>query len=264
MSAYCVVPNLILYGIAAFMAFLGHWMQLPTVSRWALRFFWLGVGVHSLYLALLVGWLGRPFLATRGILIGLLTWTCALIYAWLARDTRWRQFSAWFLPIVFLIFLHSIARGPEYSIIHGLLPAVWAGSIHLGAATVGLGCSFIGGLIAIILLRMMARIKSRRPGPLWLSSPSLPALERSMTAILAIGFVALTVTLATGVVLTAWTATATWVPWSHGGTALLAWGCYGFLLTSRWHLGAMGRKGALLACLGGIILICSFVEVHLQ
>lgn len=262
MSSYCVIPNLLLYGAAAILSVLEYWSTRPVVRTWAYRLFLCGVAVHSAYLVSFFFWVGFPFVPARGIVMGLLTWTCAVVYAVLARDTRWRYLSGCFLPLIFLLFLQSVARGPEYAIVHRMLPSAWAVSLHLGVATIAVALCLVSGVIGLILLQSARQIKSRRPGRLWLVLPSLPTLERTLATLLMAGFLALTLTLATGVILTAWSPDLQSAPWLHKLTSLVAWGIYGVVLQTRWFSGGMGRKGVILSCLGCAVVLFSFLEVH--
>lgn len=257
MPILCVLPPVLLYGLATLLAWLDGWRFLPRGRRWAFGAFLCGLGFHTVYLvfALVAG--GSLAMTQRQTAVGLFTWTCAMAFALLARNIRWQYLGIIFFPLLFLL-LGQLFLGTPTMQIAMRAHELWLLPVHLLFAMTALAvllCSVVNGSL---LLWGEHRLKSRRPGAMVWRLPELPTIERALARLLLVGFILLTGTLATGVGLRLdGMAGLT----DHRWWALAAWIIYGVVLQARLARG-WGRWWLPLSFVGFAVILLSFIEVH--
>jgi cytochrome c-type biogenesis protein CcsB len=131
-------------------------------------------------------------------------------------------------------------------------------SVFIGEATFALA----GGVGVLYILQEKA-IKTRSHGFFYKRLPSLELLDTTGYACIVTGFTLLTLGLITGMVYakSIWGSFWTWDPkevWSA-----VSWLLYAALLHQRITIGLRGRKAAIMAIIGFVVLLFTFLGVNL-
>jgi ABC-type uncharacterized transport system permease subunit len=153
-----------------------------------------------------------------------------------------------------LRFPHSpaaplVGRASSWPHLHILLAST-------GLALLGVAC--VAGLLFLFVDRNLKR--HRRLRPRW---PSLEALDRVNRVSLALGFLLLTLGVATGML---WVASESGRPWTgtaHEIGSVLAWAVYGGLVVARFAGHQRGRRAAVAAIGGFAFLFFAVIGVSL-
>jgi ABC-type uncharacterized transport system permease subunit len=261
MTSWCATPSLFFYFCASSLILFDAWRDHPLRRQWAGRAFLAGFAFHSLYIPSAIYLSGPPYLAGRQLTMGLLAWAVAIIYLVMARQERWRQLANYFVPLIFLLHLQSLLWDSSFG--STALQGPWRAvlSVHLAIAVAAVAIllsSFINGLI---LLWGERRLKSRGSKAAALRLPTLPSLERSLNRLLFVGFVALTLTLATGMLVGAGSANGAQFQ-AHSWWALGAWVIYAVVLQRRRQYGHRNRSWVILSLVGFAVITLTFLEVH--
>ncbi len=156
------------------------------------------------------------------------------------------------------------------------LPALWlpAGGVpssvgpwkpmllfHIGVALAGLAVFGVATAVAVAFLLLERQVKGKHFGVLYERIPSLEFLDGLNRALVTWGFVALSLTLVTGL----------WVAWRSEGarslqavelTTAVAWLVFAGLLQARVLAGWRGRRVAWLTMAGFGLLVLSFVGTY--
>lgn len=139
----------------------------------------------------------------------------------------------------------------------------WWFPVHVGLAFLGnaiFAIAFIAGVMYLLQERMLKR---KRPSALFFRLPSLDTLDTLNYRCLTWGFPLMTMGIISGAV---W-ANSTWGSywrWDPKETwALISWFVYAALLHGRLAIGWRGRRAALLAIIGFLCLLFTFLGVNL-
>jgi ABC-type uncharacterized transport system permease subunit len=125
-----------------------------------------------------------------------------------------------------------------------------------GLALLGVAC--VAGLLFLLIDRSLKRHKRMRRH--W---PSLEALDRVNRVALAVGFLLLTLGVATGML---WVESESGRPWTgapHETWSVLAWAIYGALVAVRFGAHQRGRGAALSAIAAFAFLFFAVIGVSL-
>ncbi len=257
MPTICLIPTVILYGIATILAWIDGWRARPVVRRNAFRIFLAGLALHTIYLPFSLFSHGGIAIGSRHATVGLLAWSAAIGYAVLARNIRWQYLGIVFFPLLFLLQIQIAVTAPD-SAVAMTTPGAWLLPTHLIFAMIALAIFLLSVVSGIVMMWGERRLKSRRPGLMALRMPDIPMLERVLARLLFIGFAILTLTLATGMGLRLDGVTSSG---GHLWWALGTWTMYGIVLQARISRG-WGRAWLPLSFIGFAVILLSFLEVH--
>jgi ABC-type uncharacterized transport system permease subunit len=132
--------------------------------------------------------------------------------------------------------------------------------IHIAIALLGIAALAVAAGVAGIYLLMEREVKGKKFGLLFSRLPSLQILDDLNRRLVLAGFVALSVTLLTGVFFT-----GTQMFWQWGSreiATLAAWALFGGLLNARIFAGWQGRRVALLTVAGFCVVMVSFFSSY--
>lgn len=261
MTTICATPSLFFYLCASILVMIALWRERPSLRLWARRTFLAGFVLHSLYIPLTILTEGPPYLAGRGETMGLLAWVFALSYLVLARQKRWQHLASFFVPLILILHLQALLWHADFE--SALLLRPWWGllSFHLAIAVAAVAVFFSSFLNGVVLLWQERRLKSRGPVRWALRLPTLPALERSLNHLLMTGFVALTLTLLTGMVVGEIGSRGEGYP-GHRWWSLMAWSIYAVVLLRRRQGNVRNRSWVFLSLVGFGVIMWTFLEVH--
>lgn len=121
---------------------------------------------------------------------------------------------------------------------------------HVVVSTVGIACLSVAFAMSVIYIVNDRALKSRQALRLLERLPSLQKCDRIGLEALALGFVLLSLGIATGVIVNEDVYQKIWVPGVKQVFPLLAWFVFAAILTARTGFGFRGRKSAYLMIAG--------------
>lgn len=234
------------------------------LTVWSSRFFVAGLILHTVYIPFDLLWDGPPYLTQTSETYGVLVWTVAMGYFFLARQARWQVLSVVILPALTVLQLRALLLISPVS--NGLAQdGSWYLPVHLLIALVSVAIFFLAFVSGIFLLYQESSLKQRKLSGLSLQLPSIPSLQKGVTRLLRVGFFLLTLTVASGLLLETQDSNAGMfvvTDAAHRWWSFAAWILYGLVLQMRhfrpWHT----RNWLGLSLLGFLVIGISFLEVH--
>jgi ABC-type uncharacterized transport system permease subunit len=150
----------------------------------------------------------------------------------------------------------SSARAVAPQVVHSVALFVHVGAASLGTAALGLAFG-----LSLLYLASEKQVKSKRPGRLFARLPSLDLIDKAGYRLSVWGFVFLSLTIATGS-LVSHEATGAILPIApKQGFAILAWALFAALIQARLVAGWRGRRVAFLVITGFVLLTGTYVGI---
>jgi len=113
--------------------------------------------------------------------------------------------------------------------------------LHIAVALVSYALFLVAALQALLLMGLEKRLRRRLPDPGAAGLPPLLTLERFLFRLVAVGFVLLTLTLASGMFFSEQIFGKPMLFTHRNVFSLLGWVTFGALLLGRWRYGWRGR-----------------------
>jgi ABC-type uncharacterized transport system permease subunit len=129
---------------------------------------------------------------------------------------------------------------------------------HVVVSILAYGLLCLAAVQSLLLLYQERHLHARQPGGLVRLLPPMQTAEHLMFQLIGLGFVLLTLTVASGVFFSEETFGRPFKATHHIVLALLAWGVYGVLLFGRWRLGWRGRPAVRLTLAGFVLLVLAY------
>jgi cytochrome c-type biogenesis protein CcsB len=245
---------------AGYLAFL--FLQKPYLHRVGFLMLLLGLILHTSLIGL--GFVSSGHLPVGNLrdTLSFAAWAVAAVFLGVQLKFRLKVLGVYAMPFVALIML-IVARLPnEPAQVPPIFKSFWLIShvtvIFIGEAAFALAC----GLGILYLLQENA-IKTKKHRFFFRRLPSLDLLDTTGYACIVVGFTMLTLGLITGFVYakSVWGRFWSWDPkevWSG-----VTWLFYAVLLHERLTVGWRGRRSAIMAIVGFIVLIFTFLGVNL-
>jgi cytochrome c-type biogenesis protein CcsB len=192
-------------------------------------------------------------------------WTIGLIYIWLEWKTRSRTIGVFATPFAFLAMAYASFSPNINDRIQPLLPALQSNwliahviTCFFGYAAFAVSCS----LSIMFLIRKSKQETKKGQQGIWAFFPQLPELDELIYKTIIIGFLLLTLGIATGSVWahSAWGTYWSWDPketWS-----LITWLLYAALLHARLVRGWHGTRIAWLSIIGFACVLFTYFGVN--
>jgi len=245
----------ILYLVAMF----GKRPQAGRLARWALV---VGVLVHSGSFAVRhASASGAPVTSLHESL-SFFAWCLVLLFLLLDLRFRLSVMGAFASPLALLLMIGS-ALSPDVIVPLDPRLQTWLFPVHITFAFLGnaaFALSFGAGLMYLIQDRML---KSKRFTGIYRLLPSLDMLDKINYTCLSFGFPLMTL----GIISGAFWGNSVWGSywsWNPKETwALITWLVYAVLLHGRMSAGWRGKKAAIFAIIGFMLLLFSFLGVSL-
>ena len=259
LSRLCFVLAFHAYGLGAiaYLALLGGRREgLVWAARVLTAAGWL---LHGVGLALLLagqGWWPHGFSEALSVLAFLLV---ALFLA-IELRTRTPVLGAFLAPAAVAVWLPALwvapLGGPPRS-------GPWTPMLvaHIGVALTGLAVFAVATAVAVAFLLLERQVKGKRLGVLFARLPSLELLDGLNRRLVTWGFVALSLTLVTGLYVASRSEGAHTFQAVEITTAV-AWLVFAGLLQARVLAGWRGRRVAWLTMAGFCLLVLSFVGTY--
>lgn len=175
----------------------------------------------------------------------------------------WQRLRLLRLPLGAMALL-SVALVPWLPQSHGLSTEhAWALVWHVSTSLLGYGLMALAAWVALALCWSERRLHAQ-PGHPWLAwFPAVLTLESQLFLVLGLGFVALTLGLASGVIYTHLSLGRWWVLNHKTLFSDLAWLSYAWLLAARWGLGLRGCRAARWTLVSFGLLFLGFIGTKL-
>jgi ABC-type uncharacterized transport system permease subunit len=249
------------YGFAAlvYLTYLARqWSTLAVIGRVLVG---LGLALHGAALVVMLGAQGgMPVGAAQGFS----TLAFLLLAIGLVLDVRYRKpvIGAFVTPLAVAVLVPGLLMqgGPtplDPSMRQPLLP------LHITIALVGMAAFAVAAGVGGMYLLMERQVKGKQFGLLFSRLPSLEFLDTLNNRLVVVGFIALSITLATG---------AFFLTGSGRGLSLLldakvfatlvAWGLFAAVAGARVLVGWRGRRVALLTMAGFALVLVSFLSSY--
>jgi len=193
------------------------------------------------------------------------SWTIALIYIWIETKTGSRIIGVFATPFAFLSMAYASFSPNMNSRIQPLLPALQSNwliahviTCFLAYAAFAISCSLS---IMYLIKKSQAETPKDRQG-LLSHFPKISVLDGLIYQTIIIGFLLLTVGIATGSIwaYSAWGSYWSWDPketWS-----LISWLLYAALLHARMMKGWQGKRIAWLSIIGFVCVLFTYLGVN--
>ena len=188
-------------------------------------------------------------------------WSIAGIFLVLQYRFRLKVLGVYAAPLVMLVVIFACCLPYEPSKTDNLLNNLWliahVITIFLGESSFALACG-----VGVLYLLQEHAIKTKNHRFFFKRLPSLELLDSTGYACIVIGFTLVTIGLATGLVYAkaVWGRFWSWDPkevWSG-----ITWLLYAALLHERLTAGWRGKKAAIMAIIGFVIILFTFFGVN--
>ncbi|MBJ6763308.1 cytochrome c biogenesis protein CcsA [Myxococcaceae bacterium JPH2] len=186
-----------------------------------------------------------------------------LLAIFFALDVRYRRpvIGAFLTPLAVTVLVPGLLMegGPSPlppAVRQPLLP------LHVSLALLGLAAFAVAAGVGVMYLLMERQVRAKRFGLLFSRLPSLEFLDTLNRRLVVWGFIALSVTLATGAF---FVSTAPGVGWTWDAkevATVVAWGVFAALVNARIFAGWRGRRVALLTMAGFGLVLVSFLSSY--
>jgi cytochrome c-type biogenesis protein CcsB len=235
--------------------------QREGLSRGGAWMMALGLGFHTLALVAAIWTQGLLAIATFAGALSASAW--ALVAAFLLL--YWRHpvkvLGALAAPLAALVLSGSLILPGGPPAVSPVLQSSWV-YLHVALAFLGNAALTLAGLAGVFYLVQERQLKAKKFGFLYRRLPSLEQLDALNYWCLTIGFPLLTGAIVTGSLYAQWTLGRFWNWDPKEIFTLIAWLIYAVLLHERLAVGWRGRRAALLAIYGFVVLIITFVGAN--
>ena len=169
-------------------------------------------------------------------------------------------FGAFVAPLVLAVLIPAHAvPGAEVAVSGSFLDAIMP--LHIGVALGGVALFTIGFGVALMYLLLERELKAKKLGTMFRRLPSLQLLDTLNYQLVVLGFVLLSVTVATGAIFSQ----------MHSGTlvefdakqtfALIAWGLSAAVVALRQTVGWRGRRVAVATMAGFVLMTFAYAGI---
>ena len=200
--------------------------------------------------------------ATFGEALLLFAW--ALVAAFLVMIWRYpiKILGTLVAPLAALIVSGTLILPARPGVVSPLLKGFWL-TIHICLTLTGYAALALAGLGGVLYLIQEHQIKGKRFGFFHRRLPSLSQLDNLNYWCLTIGFPLLTLGIISGSLYAQHTMGRFWSWDPKEILTLIAWLIYAVLLHERLTVGWRGRRAAILAICGLLVLVVTFVSANL-
>lgn len=251
--AYFVATLLYLGGVISRRENLGRF------AKWVLVF---GFTVHCA--TLMARWLATGQTPAASLYEALSFFAWALVGTYLLFDLRYRiaVLGAFVCPLALTLMIGGTAAPKKAPVANPLLDSWWF-PVHVTLAFLGYAVFAVAAMAGIMYLLQERRVKNKQFSGLFYRLPSLDTLDSINYKCLSFGFPLMTMGIISGAIWanTAWGGYWRWDPKETG--ALVVWFLYAALLHGRLTIGWRGRRAAIVAILGFVCLLFTFLGVNL-
>jgi cytochrome c-type biogenesis protein CcsB len=221
-----------------------------------------GLVFHTLVLAQRTWSLGYLPVATFGGALLAFGWALVVAFLFLIWRAPIKVLGALVAPLAALLISGSLVLPPGPGVVSPLVQSCWL-AFHIGLTLLGNAALSLAGLGGILYLIQDRQLKGKKFGFFYRRLPSLEQLDALNYWCLTIGFPLLTLGIITGSLYAQYTLGSFWRFDPKAVLTVIAWLIYAVLLHERLAVGWRGRRAALMAIGGFLVLIFTFVGANL-
>jgi cytochrome c-type biogenesis protein CcsB len=259
--------SLIYLTLLAYFGATGLWLGFFLAQRenLCLGGVWLlgtGLVFHTLELISRTWAAGYLPVATFGQALLVSAWALVAAFLFLYWRFPIKVLGALTAPLAALMVSGTLILHPEHGAVSPMLQSLWL-TFHIILALLGnaaLTLAFLGGIFYLVQER---QLKQKKFGFFYRRLPSLEQLDGLNYWCLTIGFPLLTAGIISGSLYAQYTLGSFWNWDPKEILTLIAWLIYAVLLHERLTVGWRGRRAALLAICGFLVLVATFVGANL-
>ena len=247
--------------LAYLFASLVFWLVLGWRQRWLLRIahmlLGVGIGLQTLLLGYRLSAHPSQFWGDVYVSMGLLSWSLVVVYFTAWWRYRIDALGAFIMPLSFLAAAYAGASATTTEILPQAFQHLWL-VVHVFLAILGYAALTLAFCAGVMYLIQEQQLKSKHPGTFYHRLPSLNILDELNARALFLGFPLLTQGIITGSIWAKYVR-GSYLHWSLKSLPLLlAWTMYALLLGGRYTLGWQGKKAAVAAVVGFLIVLASY------
>lgn len=180
----------------------------------------------------------------------LVAWVVACLYLFVSLWRPIDNLGVVIMPLTALTVLIDWLRPAASPVVFTSGPQ----AIHIVAALVAYSLLSLAAVQSVMLLIQDRKLRHKQPGGFLRALPPMQTMEEIMFQMIALGFLLLTITVASGVIFSEEVFGTPFRFTHHVVFAVLAWVVYATLLIGRWRFGWRGRT-AVRWTLGGFALL---------
>jgi cytochrome c-type biogenesis protein CcsB len=243
------------------MTYLGYILLLKEVlARVAAKAVLIGFSLHTLALIARYAESGQTPVTTLQESLSFFAWMIMGVLLIVNRKYKVKVLGAFFSPLALIFMIFALALPQQIVPLAPALNSFWH-PFHVFFAFLGDAIFALAFCCGIMYLIQERRLKSQSTGAITKRLPSLKVLDDLNYQCLIFGFPLLTLGIITGAVWAeyAWGRYWGWDPketWS-----LITWFLYAALLHQRLAVGWRGRKAAIMAIVGFLAILFTFLGV---
>ncbi|MFZ5450839.1 MAG: cytochrome c biogenesis protein CcsA [Thermodesulfobacteriota bacterium] len=222
----------------------------------------LGLLFNTLELIFLTWSKGYLPVATFGETLLVTAWALAAAFLILYWCSPIKVLGALTAPLAAIMVSGALLLAPGHGVVSPALKNIWL-TVHIVLALLGNAALTLAFLAGIFYLVQERQLKKKNFGFFYRRLPSLEQLDAINYWCLTIGFPLLTAGIITGSLFAQHVMGSFWQGDPKEILTLLAWLIYAVLLHERLAVGWRGRRAALLAICGFIVLLVTFVGANL-
>ncbi len=253
--------------LAAYFAATALWLgfflaQREALCRWGAWVMGAGLVCHTLGIIGRTLTLGYLPVATFGEALLVFAWALVVVFLFLNWRFPIKVLGALAAPLAALMVSGALILPAGTEAVSPLLKSLWV-TLHITLALLGnaaLTLAFLGGIFYLVQER---QLKGKNFGFFYRRLPSLSQLDALNYWCLTLGFPLLTAGIISGSLYAQHTLGRFWSWDPKEVLTLLAWLIYAVLVHERLTVGWRGRRAALLAICGFLVLVFAFVGANL-
>jgi cytochrome c-type biogenesis protein CcsB len=220
------------------------------------------IGIHVALTV--IRWIDHGYipLFQRGDALSLFSVCVMLVYAYLESYSRSQSMGIFVIGIAMIFQVAASLQFGQGVSIPEVLQSTWF-AFHAGTAVLSFSGFAIAAVLSTLYLLLYRELHSAQPGYIYSRIPSLEMLDVTSFRAVALGFALLTIGIVSGSIWAqqAWGSFWSWDP--KQCSALTTWLIYAAYLWVHARRGWRGKRVAIFALIGFILLLFTFVFVDL-
>jgi cytochrome c-type biogenesis protein CcsB len=223
----------------------------------------LAVGFFAQTLFFIFGYVQRGYfpVVEFGEALSFFAWAIAGVFLGMQLKFNVRILGSFVTPLCTVLMICSRVLPQGAAVAKPLYKSIWL-AIHVSTIFLGNGIFAVAFVVAIMYLLQERQIKTKKHGFFFHRLPSLTTLDSMNYYCIMVGFPLLTLGMITGSIY-AQTALGTFWRWDPKEVwSLATWLLYAALLHERLTVGWRGRRTAIMAIVGFLVLLFSLIGVN--